>query len=234
PKDESSPCSRGGCHGQENELPHQPRRLPGQSQIGPRHHLRRAPDCRGQGVLDRLPRLVSQRQNDHRRGRYSRFRADRSQSHHRRQQGSAQGRGRSRRRRSGLTIAKEDKPVSEPSSHTIEALLAQIEALPEGIKAFELFVPQELTWKGNPVAQNVAMAIVLDKLLAIHAAAPRDIAKERDRAGHKKRRGTWSQRRLALPHAGLISRLARKPCRPETQTSPRYLGPGSTTTAGLF
>ena len=55
--------------------------------------------------------------------------------------------------------------MSEPSTGTIEALLAQVEMLPESTKTFELFVPQDLTWQGRPVAQNMAMAIVLDKLL---------------------------------------------------------------------
>lgn len=59
----------------------------------------------------------------------------------------------------------QEKAVSEPSSGTIESLLAQVEALPEGTKTFELFVPQDLTWQGRPVAQNMAMAVGLDKLL---------------------------------------------------------------------
>jgi hypothetical protein len=59
----------------------------------------------------------------------------------------------------------QEKAVSETSSGTIDALLAQVEALPEGTKTFDLFVPQDLTWQGQPVAQNMAMAIVLDKLL---------------------------------------------------------------------
>src|SRR5262249_50740410 len=59
----------------------------------------------------------------------------------------------------------QEKAVNEPSSGTIEALLAQVEALPEGTKTFELFVPQDLTWQGRPVTQNMAMAVVVDKLL---------------------------------------------------------------------
>jgi hypothetical protein len=61
--------------------------------------------------------------------------------------------------------AAQEKIVNEPSSGTIESLLAQVEALPVGTKSFELFVPQDLTWQGGPVTQNMAMAIVLDKLL---------------------------------------------------------------------
>ena len=55
--------------------------------------------------------------------------------------------------------------MSEPSSGTLEALLAQVAGLPEGAKKFELFMPQDLTWQGQPVTQNLAMTIVLDKLL---------------------------------------------------------------------
>jgi hypothetical protein len=65
------------------------------------------------------------------------------------------------------TPAKE-KDVSEPASGTIEALLDEAEAVPMGTDKFELFVPQDLTWQGQPVAQNMAMAIVLDKLLGKH------------------------------------------------------------------
>ena len=64
-----------------------------------------------------------------------------------------------------LPTASQEKSVSESSSGTIEGLLAQVEALPDSTKSFDLFVPQDLTWQGRPVAQNMAMAIVLDKLL---------------------------------------------------------------------
>lgn len=59
----------------------------------------------------------------------------------------------------------QEKAVNEPSSGTCEELLAQIEALPEDTKRFELFVPLSLTWQGKPIGQNPAMAVVLDKLL---------------------------------------------------------------------
>lgn len=59
----------------------------------------------------------------------------------------------------------QEKAVSEPSSGTIESLLAQVEAIPAGTKSFELFVPQSLTWEGRAIDQNPAMAVVLDKLL---------------------------------------------------------------------
>ena len=44
-------------------LPDQPGRLPGQSQAGQHHHQQRAAPGRCQGILDRLARLVSQRQD---------------------------------------------------------------------------------------------------------------------------------------------------------------------------
>ena len=59
----------------------------------------------------------------------------------------------------------QEKAVNEPSSATVESLIAQVDALPEGTQAFELFVPKNLTWQGAPVAQDMAIAIVLDKLL---------------------------------------------------------------------
>ena len=55
--------------------------------------------------------------------------------------------------------------MSEPANGTIEDLFAKVEALPEGTKGFELYVPNNLTMKGQPVAQNLAMALVLDKIL---------------------------------------------------------------------
>jgi len=55
--------------------------------------------------------------------------------------------------------------MSEPATGTIEDLLAKVDAIPEGTKTFELYVPQSLTMEGRSVAQNLAMAVVLDRLL---------------------------------------------------------------------
>ena len=55
--------------------------------------------------------------------------------------------------------------MSEPSSGSLEDLLAQVEALPAGTTSFDLYVPQDLIWQGRPVTQNLAMTLVLDKLL---------------------------------------------------------------------
>jgi hypothetical protein len=59
----------------------------------------------------------------------------------------------------------QEKAVSEPSSGTVEGLLAQVQAIPPGTKTFELFVPQRLTWEGRPIDQSLAMAVVVDQLL---------------------------------------------------------------------
>ena len=58
-----------------------------------------------------------------------------------------------------------EKAVNEPSSGTLEDLLAQVGALPAGTTSFDLYVPQDLTWQGRPVTQNLAMTLVLDKLM---------------------------------------------------------------------
>ena len=57
------------------------------------------------------------------------------------------------------------RTANEPSSGTVESLLAQIDALPEGQGQFELFVPRDLRMQDCPVAQDLAMAVVLDRLL---------------------------------------------------------------------
>ncbi len=61
--------------------------------------------------------------------------------------------------------APQEKSVTESSSGTLEALLAQATDLPKGTTTFELFVPQDLTWQGQPVTQNLAMTLVVDELL---------------------------------------------------------------------
>jgi hypothetical protein len=58
-----------------------------------------------------------------------------------------------------------EQTMNEAASGTVEEMLAKVEALPEGTRTFELFVPQNLTWQGRPIAQNMAMAVVTDKLL---------------------------------------------------------------------
>ena len=50
-------------------------------------------------------------------------------------------------------------------SGTVEELVARVDALPADAKALELWVPDRLSLKGKPVPQDLAMAIVVDRLL---------------------------------------------------------------------
>jgi hypothetical protein len=54
-----------------------------------------------------------------------------------------------------------------PSLGTVEALLREIESWPADASSAELWVPQHLTLNGDPVLQDAAMAIVVDKILGI-------------------------------------------------------------------
>jgi hypothetical protein len=51
-------------------------------------------------------------------------------------------------------------------SGTVEELLSRVEMIVEDQNSFELWVSHRLSWKNQPVASDVAMAIVLDALLA--------------------------------------------------------------------
>jgi hypothetical protein len=48
---------------------------------------------------------------------------------------------------------------------TVEQLIAKMEALPPGSVSFELWVPNQLTLRGEVIANDVAMAVLLDKAL---------------------------------------------------------------------
>lgn len=48
---------------------------------------------------------------------------------------------------------------------TVEELVAVVEALPSGSTSLELWVPNQLTLRGKVVAKDVAMAVLLDKVL---------------------------------------------------------------------
>jgi hypothetical protein len=58
--------------------------------------------------------------------------------------------------------------MSQPSSSagSVESLLSSVAGITNAQTSFELFVPAQLTLKGEPVRQDAAMAIVLDKILA--------------------------------------------------------------------
>ena len=53
------------------------------------------------------------------------------------------------------------------SASTVEELLDQVAKVDptKGDKSFTLWVPGSLTFQGSPVGQDVAMAVVLDRLL---------------------------------------------------------------------
>ena len=62
--------------------------------------------------------------------------------------------------------AAHESPMNESATGTVEELLAQVDGLPAGTTTFEMFVPQNLSLHGQPVSQDIAMAIVVDRLLA--------------------------------------------------------------------
>lgn len=60
--------------------------------------------------------------------------------------------------------------TDRPKSGTVESLLEAVEAVPDTTIAdapseYTLWVPESLTMQGNPVMMDIAMAVVLDKLL---------------------------------------------------------------------
>jgi hypothetical protein len=56
--------------------------------------------------------------------------------------------------------------MNKPSNSTVESLLSQIDGLASNSdQTFELWVPRNLTLRGQPARGDVAMAIVLDKIL---------------------------------------------------------------------
>ncbi|MAE93557.1 MAG: hypothetical protein CL910_02750 [Deltaproteobacteria bacterium] len=68
--------------------------------------------------------------------------------------------------------------AARPAMGSVEDLLREVESWPPELSSTELWVPEHLTLRGDPVAQGVAMAIVGDKLLSFdffpkgYAAAP--------------------------------------------------------------
>jgi len=53
-----------------------------------------------------------------------------------------------------------------PAVGTLESLLSTIEALPINAENAALWVPEHLTYEGNEIQAELAMAVVTDKLLA--------------------------------------------------------------------
>lgn len=56
--------------------------------------------------------------------------------------------------------------MDKPSQSTVEAVLSYLDTIPtaEG-QPFELWIPQHLTSRGQPVGADAAMAIICDKIL---------------------------------------------------------------------
>lgn len=48
---------------------------------------------------------------------------------------------------------------------TVEQLVAEVDALPSGSTSLELWVPNHLTLRGEVVSKDIAMAVLLDKVL---------------------------------------------------------------------
>lgn len=64
----------------------------------------------------------------------------------------------------------------ERVSHaTVEQLVAEVEALPSGSTSLELWVPNQLTLRGEVVTKDIAMAVLLDKVLE-HGLFPQGVA----------------------------------------------------------
>lgn len=65
--------------------------------------------------------------------------------------------------------------MSRPSQGTVEDLIAALGSVaPAGIQNFELWIPRELTLRGKPTSLDMAMAIVLDKILGMGFTAEKD------------------------------------------------------------
>jgi hypothetical protein len=57
--------------------------------------------------------------------------------------------------------------MERPMHKTVEALLSELEACEVSSKrSLEFWVPQQLTFRGQPVQHDVAMAIILDNILS--------------------------------------------------------------------
>ncbi len=57
---------------------------------------------------------------------------------------------------------------ARPGSGTVESILGEIDALPADgePKRLELWIPDALTLLGQPISNDVGMAVILDALLA--------------------------------------------------------------------
>jgi len=70
--------------------------------------------------------------------------------------------------------------MNKPLHSTVESLLSQVDGLAASSnQTFELWVPRNLTFRGQPVRSDVAMAVVLDKILG-NGYEPDDLIEEED------------------------------------------------------
>ena len=70
-----------------------------------------------------------------------------------------------RRAERELVRADASAPADRIDTGTVEGLIQQVESWAPDASVAELWVPEHLTLHGNSVAQDIAMAIVVDKLL---------------------------------------------------------------------
>ena len=58
--------------------------------------------------------------------------------------------------------------MSRPSQGTVESVISELGSIaPAGSQSFELWIPQQLTLRGQPVRVDVAGAVILDKILGM-------------------------------------------------------------------
>jgi hypothetical protein len=60
----------------------------------------------------------------------------------------------------------EEPFLRQNQAGTVEELLAAINAIPDAADSFTLWVPDRVSHRGEVIAQDLAMAIVVDQLLA--------------------------------------------------------------------
>jgi len=56
--------------------------------------------------------------------------------------------------------------MNQPTQSTVEAILSQLDGIPRD-QSFELWITQDLTFRGKVVRADLAMAMILDKILGL-------------------------------------------------------------------
>jgi hypothetical protein len=57
--------------------------------------------------------------------------------------------------------------MNRPSQGSVESLLSELDTIVTSPDGFELWIPANLTLNSNPIRTDVAMTIVLDKILGM-------------------------------------------------------------------